>query len=558
MSVNNGIPNSSLKYLHLVKPIVLDIRTETSTDEFKYTEDQEKRKYTCYKGYAVRRLIDSTGEKDGPVLMWEAGNSSHYAFEILKFGNSLKTREVCLCLVNGDYRIFAKRNGVWTRNDKITLDIGKSYSTNEYEYEVLGSETSKTNYTALEFEAILNASYYTNYVATFNHLFNKIVDSVDNDGLGTVIWEANNPFECAKDVSLYSKSDKKYLGILLVNYNYILLKWSPKCKNWVDITDSRVNLSNFKYRTEVESAYNYIQDISFDYKVSLYYMRYCISFVDPNPENSEKVITKCLIYDLIKNIIKVRYTNGKSVSVDLDDTEIKLYHDNNSQKFKKPKYMSTSSDFYPNDNYYRILQDKTGKPITLDISNTNDKNRNYYKFGEISKFECKKGFKFTKIVDSNFENSLIWSSENNEYSKEVILINDIKTYLLTLTSSYKCLIFTCDDQNWENISHLGIDLTKFKFYDNNYNLISTCDFDACIKNCDCIITFNVDCHMVEYENIKLWSVSENSDYVKLSLICINILINRLNIFFLNHTVRRFIINNSNVNFISEDISTYCS
>ncbi|EAN32173.1 hypothetical protein TpMuguga_04g00819 [Theileria parva strain Muguga] len=617
MALNNGIPNDSLKYLHLLKPIILDIKTETSTDQFRYTEDEEKRSYRCYKGFAIRRLIDSSEGGEVPVLMWEASNPSHYAVEILKFGTSLKTREVCLSLVNGDFRIFAKKNNLWLRNDKITLDISKCYTSNEFEFDILGSDTSKTRYTALEFETILNTGYYRNYVATYNHLFNKIIDSVDNDGLGTVIWEANNPFECAKDVSFYNRNDKKYLGILLVNYNYLLFKWSTKSKNWTNITDNRVNLSNFKYRTDVESVYNYIQDISLNYSVSLYYLRYCICFTNPNnsdriadrfserisdrysdrfnnsdrysdryansdrfsgsdrlgPERHgirEKILAKCLIYDLVKNTIKIRFTNGKSVSVDLDDTEIKLYLENTIPKSKRVKYASWPES---HQEYPKPLE-KSGKPITLDINDSSDKHKNCYKFGEISKFECKKGFKFTKIIESSEEsNLLIWSSENNEFTKQVVVVNDITKYIITLVNNSKCLVFRfSEEQTWENISHLGIDLAKFKFYDKNYNPIDTSTgnstgsstgnctdgsgFETCIRSCDLIITFNVECHMVEYQNTKLWSLSENSDYEKLNLICINLLIHRLNLFFINQTVRRFIINDSNITFISEDISSY--
>uniref|UniRef100_A0A3B0MYG3 SfiI-subtelomeric related protein family member, putative n=1 Tax=Theileria annulata TaxID=5874 RepID=A0A3B0MYG3_THEAN len=134
-----------------------------------------------------------------------------------------------------------------TTPTKVSVDVDKTQSTNEFQY-------SK------------DASEFVTYTPKDNQVFNKVTKK------NTVIWESKDNIH---GTLVMSKTEKKevHLAILLDNYSFVLLHSSDKGKNWANITSQKHDVKKLKFLDDNDTELS-----SSDYKVKLVDLSYQYTF----------------------------------------------------------------------------------------------------------------------------------------------------------------------------------------------------------------------------------------------------------------------------------------
>ncbi|XP_952652.1 uncharacterized protein TA13350 [Theileria annulata] len=613
MSLNNGFPNKKLIDLSCeLVPTALDLKVQTSTKEFKHFDTVNGGgEYKCNENYGFETIFDTTEGDDLIEVIYKAKNPSEYVRILTRNSFGLETNSISLFLNNNDIKVLTKNKGIWVETNKLTLDI----SNKEYLEENIYSET-RTNWCKIPNNQNFRGKWikraFTNYNNKQNYVFNKIIDSIDEKGKENIIWEAKEPLQLALFVSLcLYNNGQKYVGIIHKNYNYSLLKYTNEIKKWVDITESKMNLSKLKFYFDDENDSKHIQDHDFEYFVDFFRMNYNVNFVFPENDCDNSLrgkLPQTFQYNLIDDTMCIKFDKHKPLPIDPAKTNIKI-NDSNHYISRKRKISECETHFSENpdsvdlsdyneddqscetesdifcdsedpfdsdfgeyiDGNENSCSDESEDenqfqiPVMLNINNNKFvSGYNLNKCGQLTNFYCNSSnYRFTKIIDfeeGDSSTTVIWSGndpDNRIFNVFVLNMSSIK-YLMLHSQIYKYFLYkwSSETQTWTDLTDKTIKSTDLVLFNEDGDQIDLLNCAVDFENFGLRIKTELVCHKISYKDEKLWSLNEENESVGLDIIVINVLINRLNIFTKNGKVKRFNIFNDEIRLISQDESTF--
>ncbi|EAN32339.1 hypothetical protein TpMuguga_02g00053 [Theileria parva strain Muguga] len=611
MSINNGFPNKNLINCSCdIVPISLDLKVQTSTKEFKHFDIANGGgEYICNENYGFDTIFDTTDGDDLIEVIYKAESPSEYVTKVTRNSLGLETNSISLFVMNNDIKVLTNIKGIWVETNKLTLDISNKESSEENMYSETNTSWCKVPDNQNNKQKWIKRAF-KNYSHTQNYLFNKIIDSIDRNGKEKVIWEAKEPLELALYVSVcFYNSGQKYVGIIHKNYNYSLLKYTNDSKEWVNITESRIDLSKLKFYFSDENDPKHIQDHEFNYFLSFFRMNYKVQFDFPesNYDNSlANKLAKTFQYNLIDDIMFITFDDHKPFPIDPVNNNIKIFDVNH---YKSIKRKLPQSDAYSTDNpdctdhsYFaddenscdsesliysdsedRYDSDATDNtvievsssdesenesqfkvPVMLNINNKNHPSEYHFnKCEQLTNFVCNSpNYRFSKIIDFEDRESsktVIWSGNdpNNCIFNVFLLDMGSGKYLMLHSQIYKHFLYkwSSETKSWTDVTEKTIKTTDLVLFNEDGGEIDLMNWVVDFENFGLRIKTKLVCSKIQYKDEKLWSLREDGS-VGLDIIVTNVLINRLNIFTRNGKVKRFNIFNDKISLISQDESSF--
>ncbi|EAN32316.1 hypothetical protein TpMuguga_02g00030 [Theileria parva strain Muguga] len=359
-------------------------------------------------------------------------------------------------------------------------------------------------------------------------------------GIKKLIFKTDKWSEYSKQVSLCSVDGDKYLSILHNNYNYSLLKYIKETREWLSITESRMNLSNLKFYNG--DKYLSIGDLKIKYKIFLYEMNYCVIFrnKDRDPE-----FIDYFLYDLIKDSLEIVYISGISVTQDPTNNIIKLHNntdtntnfiDNVDNSVKNSIVTGNADDEIDNGN-------KLDNGIILNING--NMNKKYIEY------ICTRNNKFKQI---SFDNYTVWSaSDTKEYVEKVSYYSGIDKYLMIFLHNNKHLLYYRQGnlENWIDITYKRVDLKKIHLINEDKKRLTNKDYDCWMRNFLCEIRPKKKVEEILINKLNLLYLNGYYDEI-IDRIAIDFIYDELIIVFKNAKIIAFNISNLKVKLIQHD------
>ncbi|XP_952674.1 subtelomeric sfi-fragment-related protein family member, putative [Theileria annulata] len=539
--MENGLNNLDVyDYVTVLNPVTLDISYKWPGEEYSYTENFGTREYSCYEDFGFSSVIDSSETRSNRKLIWESENFSQLANKVKFELINKKLNTLTIYQIDGEIRKFVKNSRFWCELNGITLNISYKSGCDEI-FEVHNSANTLGYFDKLRTK-IKCENLSSKYFNTLNdNFFDKIVMYIGDLGIKKLIFKSNNFSECAKQVSICSSNGDKYLSILHKNYNYSLLKYTNDIEKWVDITESRMNLSKLKFYNG--EKYLSIKDLKIKYEIYLYEMNYCVVFQDKDVDFD---VIDYFLYNLIENSLKIFYRSGISVTHDPNKNILNLY--NNSLVFNNSIYNIDNS---PENSAVTVenldkpneIIDKFDDGIILNI--------NGYVNKKYVEYICTRNNKFKQI---SVENHVIWSSSDpNEYVEKVSYYNGIDKYLMIFLYNNKHLLYYCqgNSESWTDITYKRVDLKKIYLINEDGKRLTRRDYDCWISNFQCEIKPKKEVKKIEINKLNLLYLNGYYDEV-IELIAINFIYDELIIVLRNGKIIAFSISNHKVKLIQHD------
>ncbi|XP_955551.1 SfiI-subtelomeric fragment related protein family member, putative [Theileria annulata] len=382
-----------VKELSRLKAATIDLNKAESTDQFHCSKDGDLVTYTSIGNTLFDKLIRSS-RLGSDELIWRVTDNI-YATKVVVDGQGKKGEitNTILHLENGDIKHLNYSDGKWVEvSNKVSLDITKSQSSNEFDYSVDG-----------EFKTFISKSSF---------LFNSLVES-DTAGSETTIWKTTNPSEYVNKLVLKDSGDKKYLSMLRVDNKFLLLHKNPTSQNWQDITNTRLNLSDLKmfYFDSDTTGYLLLKDdqysvslekflYGYEFGVECHLVKFRDTVIWNHSDDPKFGSLKSVLLNLLNNKITVSTPDGESNEINIpgiippSDIEVE-----SKEEFEDDSVTADSTQTSELSDQDESSKDSTTATlIELDLNNMESSdNYEYIKSNDNHVFTVKAGFKFSKI-----------------------------------------------------------------------------------------------------------------------------------------------------------------
>uniref|UniRef100_A0A3B0MSJ6 SfiI-subtelomeric related protein family member n=1 Tax=Theileria annulata TaxID=5874 RepID=A0A3B0MSJ6_THEAN len=231
----------------LKTPIALDLNKFVDSQYYKINQ-QNFDNYLPRNKYIFDKVIKSRlfGMNE---LIWEASDTLHYSLMVHVNYTSLFncTKNVTVFMVNGENKTLCKTSNGWSEIDKLTLDISKTQSTDQFDYSVKKD--------------------YTIYKAKTGYYFKEIINSY-SDMIYKSIWRGEK--DLATEVRVHKRAlDEQYIIVFLKSKEFLIFHRIGDPNEWHDVTSRRFDMDLFKFYDAGEDEIK-----SKGYVKSLYHLSY--------------------------------------------------------------------------------------------------------------------------------------------------------------------------------------------------------------------------------------------------------------------------------------------
>ncbi|XP_955496.1 uncharacterized protein TA18363 [Theileria annulata] len=231
----------------LKTPIALDLNKFIDSQYYKINQ-QNFDNYLPRNKYIFDKVIKSKifGMNE---LIWEASDTLHYSLMVHVNYTSLFncTKNVTVFMVNGENKTLCKTSNGWSEIDKLTLDISKTQSTDQFDYSVKND--------------------YTIYKAKTGYHFKEIINSY-SDMIYKSIWRGEK--DLATEIRVHKRAlDEQYIIVFLKSKEFLIFHRIGDPNEWHDVTSRRFDMDLFKFYDAGEDEIK-----SKGYVKSLYHLSY--------------------------------------------------------------------------------------------------------------------------------------------------------------------------------------------------------------------------------------------------------------------------------------------
>ncbi|XP_954909.1 SfiI-subtelomeric fragment related protein family member, putative [Theileria annulata] len=342
---------------------------------------------------------------------------------------------------------------------KVTVDISKNESTNEFEY--------------------TDESGVVTFKPKDNHVFDKISDGTK------LIWESKESV-FGTLVRIKVTKGVKYLAILLDNHMFTL--FHEESGEWKDITSKRYDVSKLKFFGESDTELK-----SSDYSVNIVFLSYEFTF---NTGVKCKKI-KLAHDDVWKDTDDSNYSDIKSFSLGLSSNT--FFVKNQSDKSKKLEFKPTEVT-----------------KVTLDIQNTQSSNEfDYTDDNGVVTYKVKSYHVFSKITQGTTD---IWEAKDDVNGTLVrTKVSKGVKYLVVLLTNNMFTVFQEDAGEWKDVTSKRHDVTKLKFFDESDRELSKNDYEVSIVDLSFAYIFNsgVSCKKIMLGDDELWKHTDDTNFAEI-------------------------------------------
>ncbi|EAN33062.1 hypothetical protein TpMuguga_02g00778 [Theileria parva strain Muguga] len=229
--------------------VTLDISKTSSTIEFDFHHDGERRTFTPKPGYFFSRVIISD------ILQcefWEPKDPSVSINKVVIFGVESTIRNVSIFLSNNTVEHFHKEYDEWVAETAMILNIDINHDNDLFDYRS------------------------TRGFGHFNPKANLTVEKIVKKTLE--IWKADPEDHGLKVVLMGAGKEEKHISILLESGEFVLLQKTGKGQPWGNITKNKHNFSGVKMFALEEGKSNYHELTREDYDPIVFECRYGYEF----------------------------------------------------------------------------------------------------------------------------------------------------------------------------------------------------------------------------------------------------------------------------------------
>ncbi|XP_952705.1 SfiI-subtelomeric fragment related protein family member, putative [Theileria annulata] len=427
--------------------------TEITKNDFTVSIADYSYRFTFNSGVSCKKI------KFGNADVWKHSEDPKFA-SLKSFSLDLPTNKFLITNLNDQ----SKQVGI-----KVTLDISKTTSTDEFEYKDENEVVTYTPKPGNLFEKIVKKGLVTSSV--------DVWESKDNV-YGTLVR-----IKVTKGV--------KYLAIFLDNNMFIL--FHEEAGTWLDITSSRPDVTKLKFLGDTD-----VELTSSNYTVIINYFSYEYTFNDGI------------------NCVKITYNN------------IPVWKPTDDSKFAEIK--SFRLGFASNNFFVTNSSDQTkhvGVKVDLDISKTQTTSEfEYSDKNEVVTYTVKTGYVFNKVSQGT---TVVWVSKDNVFGTLVMskTVDGVK-YLAVLMTNSMFKLFNHYYYEWTEITSTKYDLTKLKFFGNNDTELKSSNLEVSLVDLSYTYKFNSDvkCKKVKYREDDIWKDSDDSNYKSIKSLSLDLSTNK--------------------------------
>ncbi|XP_951759.1 SfiI-subtelomeric fragment related protein family member, putative [Theileria annulata] len=427
--------------------------TEITKNDFTVSIADYSYRFTFNSGVKCKKINFGNAE------VWKHSDDSKFA-EIISFSLGLASNKLYVTNLNDQ----SKQVGI-----KVTLDISKTTSTDEFEYKDENEVVTYTPKPGNLFEKIVKKGLVTSSV--------DVWESKDNV-YGTLVR-----IKVTKGV--------KYLAIFLDNNMFIL--FHEEAGTWLDITNTRPDVTKLKFLGDTD-----VELTSSNYTVTINYFSYEYTFNDGI------------------NCVKITYNN------------IPVWKPTDDSKFAEIK--SFRLGFASNNFFVTNSSDQTkhvGVKVDLDISKTQTTSEfDYTDENEVVTYTVKTGYVFNKVSQGT---TVVWVSKDNVFGTLVMSksVDSVK-YLAVLMTNSMFKLFNHYYYEWTEITSTKYDLTKLKFFGNNDTELKSSNLEVSLVDLSYTYQFNdgVNCKKIMLAHDDLWKHSDDPKFSSLKSLSLDLSTNK--------------------------------
>ncbi|XP_954470.1 SfiI-subtelomeric fragment related protein family member, putative [Theileria annulata] len=457
-----------------VTNVELNLSASAGTNQFEYNRTGDTAEFKAKAGHEFTAVIGTSGT-DGVSgrVIWKPMNPNENATRVVLDGVDNNDKKLTIHKKNNEKVEFTKSstNKNWEEVvTKVELELSKTTSTNEFDYDKKNELTS--------------------FIAKDGYGFTKVLKAKATDfSREEQVWEADtssNNF--AKLVRL--KLNDNHIVLILNNAEFILFHKVAEDQDWKDITNDRHKLSELKFFTfdqskslkELDSTYYKVELNGFSYGYTfkddfeLQQIKYQNKLVYNYHSDEDFGLLKGLYLGLSSN--KFFITNYDDESKELDvSKEVVIKREAPPAEPAKPAEPKPKPKPEPAKEPAAVPEPEntiepvsvtipTLSPVELKINKSSAENEfDYDDIGVYKTFSCRQGFGFNKIVNPKTfgADEVIWQSSGNDYAtkvrfKETSGTNE-KQVLLFLASMKYAFLHSDKGKPFQNVTS-----DRHKFY----------------------------------------------------------------------------------------------
>ncbi|XP_954469.1 SfiI-subtelomeric fragment related protein family member, putative [Theileria annulata] len=525
--------NDETKQLDIKVTLNLNaLQKSETTDKFVHTDENGVVTYRPKSGCILTKVTE------GPKDVWTA-SGTECATQV-RIRSDDQKKYLAILLGDGNFKFFQKESDNWseisddnllkdhtpnfpaaksqtqtsstkpvakpavTSATKVTLDISKTQSTNEFDF--------------------TDQNGVVTYTPKDDHLFSKVSQGT------TDIWESKNNVYGTL-LMIKSENNVKYLSMLMTNKMFKLFKLENN--EWQDITSDRLDITKLKFLGEGDtelSKTDYTVSIvenSYEFKFTSDPKCTCIKYNDTevwkhSSQHGDKFPTSVSFNNLNRNYLVVESSRSYRKIFQFENNEFKslganqkLNHDHNSTGVFDPsklKFMTTDQD--------------TSKLVELTLSQYTVQQPTLitYKFNDS-----------VKCAEVRYDDLLVWkylSTDHEEEFPTAVVLNRAKNYIFVESSHYYRYVYSYYNRRWKELPFgfktLNIFFDKFKMLtkaptdSNKLVELDYSKFERVYSSNVVTVNFTSDvkCTCIKYDNKDVWQYNydEHKDKFPTSLV----------------------------------------
>ncbi|XP_955112.1 SfiI-subtelomeric fragment related protein family member, putative [Theileria annulata] len=389
-------------------------------------------------------------------------------------------------------QVSASLTSAVTTLTKVTLDIEKTESTNEFDY--------------------TDESGVVTYKPKDNHVFDKVSQGTK------VVWQSTDIFGTL--VRIKVTKNIKYLAMLLTNHTFILFHLENN--EWKDITKDRYEVSKLKFfgDNDTEITKN-------DFSVNIVFLSYEFTFntdvkckkiklgdddVWKDTDDTKYSDIKSFSIGLTSNAFFVKNQSDQSKKVDFKPTQAKEDQESKGES-EQVEAMVTPTIVSQVSTPLASVSKPAVTPIGVDIQKTQPTSDFEYTVESgVVTYKPKDNHVFNKVVDGT---TSIWQSINDVFGTLVrtMTSNGVK-YVAILHDNNMFKLFKQEGSEWTDITSKSHDITKLKFFGDNDTELKSTDYTVTIVDLSYTYIFNdgVMCKKVKLGEDDVWKHSDDPKF----------------------------------------------
>ncbi|EAN31607.1 hypothetical protein TpMuguga_04g00255 [Theileria parva strain Muguga] len=540
----------------------LDITKGWESKEYKITGDGRIRNFQTSEGFVFKKIVQSHWLFfDDEKVIWEAGSDLECSRSVSMFSGDKGSKYLAVLMANNDYQLFYKANNKkpWKnitrkrltknifRRHKIEKTIVKNLEDGLYEtviydmyyiVRLLRNTKGRIGFNIYPDQANCDY-YYTNLmtnrvVVTHNGMFLEVDPKRSIYTTRSYDLEYYNESDYDKSFSPDSGNDRVFDPFFCYKNNSFKTKsvaisdvkkrfFSPNAKKIANPIPKLQNIT-----TNQENPRDVIRSNSQPITNS------SVNRSNSHPNTSEINRSK-------STVNTGEFSNSTVNAVELSNSSV-----NNGE-------LSNSS--------INSVEKSTGelKGIMLDIGSEEGESYNYYREDEFVQFDCKKGYKFDRVIlceSLYIDPQVIWEQNDPlEIVTHVSFLHSSEQYLLLFSSYYRYRLFKCSsDRTWEDITESSIKMSKFIFYGAGERVIYPSEVSVDLFKFQFEVKIN--CYKVVYDKGKISKTCEMNRKIK--RIVVKLLENRVDIFYTEKFVQRLLVKDNKVQISIHDVCDHYS